>query len=86
MNRGALFFLLVAGCSGCPNQTPPAPTDTSVYQTLVTAGCMKADDAGDGVTAVAQEHALPTPPAWLSCLYQGGTVQSCGVPCDGGGK
>lgn len=75
MKLGIAIFL--GACNGCQ---PPAPvsTDTSVYQQLVEAGCLASSDSG--VAAVAAEHASPNP-TWLSCLYNGGTVQGCAVPC-----
>lgn len=64
---------LACGC------TKTTPTAASVYQSLVEAGCLAA--TADGEKAVADEHALHTEPPWSACLWQGGTVQSCGVPC-----
>lgn len=37
-------------------------------------------DPDGGVAAVAAEHASPNP-AWLNCLYNGGTVAGCKAPC-----
>ena len=74
--------LALGACNACQNPAPVAPPDTRVYLTLVEAGCLAASDGG--VAAVAAEHAAPNP-AWLQCLYDGGTVQSCGVPCGGAG-
>ena len=72
--------VMLAGCNSCqPAAAPPAPTDQSVYGTLVEAGCMLVDPDG-GVAAVAAEHASPNP-AWLNCLYNGGTVAGCKAPC-----
>jgi len=73
-----LASLALAGCNSCQPPAPTAPTDTSVYLELVDAGCLKASDGG--VAAVAEEHASPNPP-WLNCLYGGGTVAGCAVPC-----
>jgi hypothetical protein len=67
----------------CTPSTAPAqsPTAASIYSALVEAGCLGADDGG--AAAIAQEHALPDQPAWLSCLFaaDGGTIASCAVPC-----
>jgi hypothetical protein len=76
----AVAFCLVA----CPSTPPSSPTDQSVYRALVDAGCVKDDDAG--LPAVIAEHQLPTPPPWLNCLYSGGTVAGCAVPCSTGGE
>lgn len=82
----SLLTLAMVGCTGCPpNQPAVVVTDQEVYQALVTDGCLQASDGG--VQAVHDEHALPTRPAWVDCMYTpGGSVQSCAVPCDGGGK
>lgn len=71
-----LGFLLA-----CSKPSPPAVTVTneSVYAALVEAGCLAPEDGG--VDYVAQEHTLPDQPAWLACLYDGGSVPGCGVPC-----
>lgn len=53
-------------------------TDLDVYQTLVDSGCLSA--AGSSPADVAAEHASPNP-IWMQCLYNGGTVQGCAVPC-----
>lgn len=72
--KWALLFL--AACT----PSPPAPaTAQTVYDRLVEAGCLSA--APDGVQAVADEHADPAQPAWMQCMFDGGTVQTCGVPC-----
>ena len=51
-----------------------------VYNALVTAKCIDPNDDG-GIQAVAAEHAMADQPAWMACLYAGGSVASCGVPC-----
>lgn len=81
MTRLASAILL--GCLlACSKPGPPAVTVTneSVYAALVEAGCLASEDGG--VAYVQQEHSLPDQPAWLACLYDGGTVAGCGVPCD----
>jgi hypothetical protein len=66
---------------GCSRPAPASgPTDTSIYSALVEAGCLAASD--DGVSFVIAEHSLPDTPAWLSCLYSGGSVSTCKVPCE----
>jgi len=77
-----LLLIALVGCGGCP-PSAPAVTDSQVWSSLVEAGCLNA--AGSSSTDVAAEHAGPNPP-WLQCLYDGGAVQACGVPCDGGGR
>lgn len=70
-------ILALGACDAC--HAPP-PTDVSVYLALVESGCMAPSDGG--VAAVAAEHASPNP-AWLQCLYDGGTVAVCKPPCGG---
>jgi hypothetical protein len=73
-----LASLALAGCNSC--QPAAAPTDQSVYNALVSSGCLAASDGG--VAAVAAEHASPNP-AWLACMYTpGATVAGCAVPCN----
>lgn len=74
--RGALFALGLVGCNACQ---PAVSPDQKVYSELVSGGCLAPSDGG--VAAVAAEHVLPDSPVWLSCLYDGGTVQVCDVPC-----
>jgi hypothetical protein len=80
--RVALLIVAAAGaaCDAC-SPSPPAPVspDQVVYQELVDGGCMPAIDGG--VVYVAQAHLLAGQPAWMACLYDGGTLQSCAVPC-----
>lgn len=72
-----LAVLALAGCDSC---TPAAaPSDQSVYNALVEAGCLAPDPEG-GVQAVALDRQIGDH-AWLNCLYDGGTVKSCNVPC-----
>jgi hypothetical protein len=75
----ALLGLLLLACS---RPAPPAvgPTATDVYGMLVDAGCLQPDPVG-GASYVAAEHSLPDAPAWLGCLFDGGAVSTCGVPC-----
>jgi hypothetical protein len=64
----------------CKVSNPPSMNATAVYNELVDAGCMAPDDGG--ATAVAQELALgDAADPWLTCLFGGGTVASCNVPC-----
>ena len=58
---------------------PVGPSDTSIYQALVDAGCFAATDAG--VADIAAERALPNRPAWANCVFSGGTIADCNVPC-----
>jgi hypothetical protein len=68
----------------CSKPAPVGPTPEIVYGELVNAGCLAPDDGG--VTAVAQERALPDAPPWILCLFDGGTVAACQVPCDAASK
>jgi hypothetical protein len=74
--------LALAACDACSQPQPPQPptTDQKVYGELVEAGCLQATDGG--LAAVAHDHTLgPAQPAWLACLYDGGSIQQCAVPC-----
>ena len=51
---------------------------------LVEAGCLAPDDAGNDYASVYEEHVSDAEPSWLACLYAGGTVKTCAVPCNGG--
>jgi len=64
----ALFFL---SCAVSAAQV--------AYNKLVAANCLTPSQ--DGVEAIAAEHDDPSQPAWFSCLYDGGSVQACNVPC-----
>jgi hypothetical protein len=50
-----------------------------VYGELLEAGCLA--PSADGVQSVADQHTAPDQPVWLGCLFDGGTVSACGVPC-----
>lgn len=76
---------IVCGVAACTPSSPPpdaappvGPTDQRIYSILVEAGCL-APSAGNPA-AVAGERAQ-----WhdmgLDCLADGGTIQSCHVPC-----
>lgn len=75
--RLAAWALLALAFCGC---TPAsAPTADSVAGALVDAGCLA--PSPDAVQTIAAEHMLADQPAWLACLYAGGTIGGCGVPC-----
>jgi hypothetical protein len=61
--------------ASCTPSTPAA----SIYQSLVDAGCLA--PAADGVQAIADEHAASNHPTWIDCMWAGGTVIGCQVPC-----
>jgi hypothetical protein len=98
-SRSALLGAVVAlffSCTSCQGCTPaPAPIDaappppmpidqaSAIYVELVEAGCLAPDDSGDGVTSIYEQHQSDAQPLWLGCLYMGGSVQSCKVPCAG---
>jgi hypothetical protein len=68
-------------CLACHTSSPPA-VDPSVriYQELLDAGCVSpSDDAA--LAGIAAEQDAGDEPAWLLCLYQGGTIALCNVPC-----
>lgn len=64
---------LTASCAHSGASSP------AVYGELVDAGCLQADDSGE--QAIVDTYAQPGHPAWLDCLFAGGTVAGCGVPC-----
>lgn len=71
----ALFGRLLFACN-----TSPAPaTAQTVYTRLVEGGCIAATP--DGEQSVADEHLADGGAPWLDCLFKGGTVAACGVPC-----
>jgi hypothetical protein len=74
----AAAFAAVASCTNGPT----APTAATIYDELVDAGCLIADDAG--LPHVQAEIALgDAASAWMQCLEKaGGTVVTCGVPCN----
>ena len=78
--RLCLAAVFLSACNGCqPAASPTTVSDQSIYDELVEAGCMKADNSG--LAAVSAERALNPPVAWMNCLASGGTVAGCAVPC-----
>lgn len=89
MNHTALRLAglgVICAAAACPRPyTPPQTPDADdyrVYVALVDAGCMARDEGG--AMALDEAHANAAQPSWMNCLYDGGTVQSCDVPCGGG--
>lgn len=76
--RWALLALLGRLLFACTTSPSPATAQT-VYDRLVEAGCLTSSP--DGVQAVSDEHADSEQPAWMACMFRGGTVAACGVPC-----
>ena len=79
--RPVLFAagILLAACRPTAPPVPQRVDAAVVYQALVEAGCLAPDDGG--LAAVVEESQSDAEPSWLACLFDGGTVQSCGVPC-----
>jgi hypothetical protein len=75
----AFVAITVLACTPSPVSPPPATLPSTVYGELVEAGCLATSP--DGIDSIAEEHADPEQPDWFACLFDGGTVQSCGVPC-----
>lgn len=69
---------VLAALAACQT-SPPASPAQAVYGSLVDAGCLA--DTDSGLEAVQEEGASDAAPSWLRCLWAGGTVASCGVPC-----
>lgn len=69
------LFAVVSAAASCRGPV----SANSIYLDLVSANCMAPSDAGPA--AVAAEHALPDEDVWMACLWKGGSVQSCNVPC-----
>jgi hypothetical protein len=67
---------------GCARPSPVGPTADSIYLMLVDAGCLAADPSGQGPAFVLAEHNLPDQAPWMACLFDGGTINSCRVPCE----
>jgi hypothetical protein len=83
MSRRATLAFLVAIAAGCRSQPAASPiTADQVTEELVDAGCL-APGAGD-VDAVAAELATGHDP-WLACLFDGGSIAGCNVPCERAG-
>jgi hypothetical protein len=81
--RLAALALAAVACT----TTPPQPAHSGAayaYGALVDGGCMAASDSG--LASVTAELASDAAPAWATCLGNGGTVVSCGVPCDAGAR
>jgi hypothetical protein len=80
----------VTGChspSPAPTPTPPAPDaavdpGVAIYRELVGAGCLAPDPDDAGPASLDEEYASVDAPSWLGCLYDGGSISSCDVPCD----
>ena len=79
---GIAVAVTLAACHPAPTPLPPGNTDADevVYGELVEAGCLEAEDGGVDYVAIAARD--PSAPIWLTCLYDGGTVISCNVPCE----
>ena len=85
-----IVLVMLGACSGAckTSPTPPAPptpqppvvtaADQAVYNTLVEAGCLA--PSSDGPASVALEK-QQVGEMWLVCLYDGGTISGCNVPC-----
>lgn len=85
MTRPWIFGMLAMAAECCtpapaPAQ-PPAPTPQAVraYGLLVEGGCLAPDDSG--LSSVQAEESSDAAPSWLTCLFLGGTVTTCAVPC-----
>lgn len=83
------YAWLVTYLMACRTNPPPAPDvvpgglpTAVVDQELVEAGCLEADDSGEGLATIAVMH-LDGGTPWLECLFAGGSIGSCAVPCDG---
>jgi len=70
----AAAVVVLAGCT-----SGVSPTAKTVYQSLVAQGCLEASP--DGPQAVQDEFNRSDRPDWLSCMFDGGTVDACAVPC-----
>lgn len=73
----------LAACPSIPPYTPPQTPnadDVRVYGALVEAGCLASDEGG--AIVLDQVHARVDQPAWVACMYDGGSVQACGAPCE----
>ena len=72
-----LFAAAVTACRPAPSPGPGV-TPAAVYGELIEGGCLAPSD--DGVKSVSDEHALHSF-SWMECLFDGGTIGSCAVPC-----
>lgn len=74
MKRLVLLAALVIG--GCSKQPPPPTPAEKVFSTLVQAKCLA--NTEDGLAAVQKEAMSDRTPDWFNCLWNGGTVATCG--------
>lgn len=77
MKLALVTVVALACCKPAPSGGPVSATQ--VFVELVDAGLMDPTDDG-GIAAIEQEHAQPDQPAWLACLFDGGSVAVCNVP------
>jgi hypothetical protein len=56
----------------------PAATPAQVYMRLIDGGCLA--PSSDGLQAITEQHQLGDTP-WLECMFRGGDVKTCAVPC-----
>jgi hypothetical protein len=75
------LFLLGTGIGFmAPACTHATPTVSTVTQSLIEAGCLA--NTPDAVQAVAAERGRPTSLGMaIDCLFDGGTISNCQVPC-----
>ena len=77
----ALAVIPAVICCIPPTKPAASPvTAEDVYWRLVDGGCLANDPVG-GIDFIAAEHTLPDESPYLKCLWDGGTLQSCKVPC-----
>jgi hypothetical protein len=69
----------LVAAAACVPSPPASPTASTVYGELVDAGCLAATDSG--LAAVQAEHDTDAAPPWFDCLWDGGSVTACDVPC-----
>lgn len=92
--QGIFLLLALVACTPTPSPAPPPPPvvdagtedagpdpNQLVFDELNDAGCIEADGEADGIQAVSVLHASADQPDWLDCLFDAGTIASCGVPC-----
>lgn len=74
MSRIDVAAFFVSLCVGCT----PAATPAQVYMRLIDGGCLA--PSSDGLQAITEQHQLGDTP-WLECMFRGGDVKTCAVPC-----
>lgn len=75
----AATLIWAASCKPNPSPPPPPVPAQVVYQELVDAGCIAVSSTG--ASDLSLENTMDAAPDWLRCLFDGGSVTTCGPDC-----